>query len=391
MKKLCGKIGDCARKRPSLFIVGLIAIVCILFFGSLEVLHATSKSTFCGMCHKDAPSGPGGEFYTWEKNVHSFVDVGCIDCHGEPGLVGYMKAKAGDGLKDLFAQIFFSKEHKMNVLTKGSIDIDYAAKIVPNETCLFCHSDQSNKEIRSDTVMSIFGIKMRNIDKVVNPEFRELNGLPDIFTGKIEGVDPNHTKHVKELGLSCANCHMGVAHGNEFNNLSKMETCFSCHDQERPKLTAETKMPANEDCVACHKLPMEEQEGKFLESKGIPETPWIMPSITGACESCHVDASTLPTAETCVGCHDESYKEIYSSFRDDFQAQKDKITPLWMDLYKNVEKMSEAQRMKFNEMNYFMTLINLDKSKGIHNADLMNQVFEKANAIGEELKTSMHM
>lgn len=391
MKKLCGKISNFAKTRPSLFVVCIIALVCILFFGTLEALHATSTSKFCGMCHKDEPSGPGGEYYTWEKNVHAYVNVGCIDCHGAPGLIGYMKAKMG-GLKDLYGEIVYSQEHKMEILTKGAIDIDYAAKLIPNNTCLFCHSDEVNKQVREDTVMSIMGIKMRMIDKVVNPAFRELNGLPDLYTGKIVGVDPNHALHVKELNLSCANCHMGVAHGNEFNNLSKMQTCFDCHDLERPKLE-KPRMPINEDCVKCHQLPLEEQEGKFLESKGIPETPWLMPSITGACESCHVDATTLPTSASCLPCHndDKAYAEMYDSFRSDFRAQKEKITPLWMDLYKNVEKMTDAERMKFNEMNYFMNLINLDKSEGIHNTDLMNQVFEKATAIGEELKTQMKL
>lgn len=389
MKKLCAKIGGFARRRPSLFVVSLIALVCIVFFGSLEVLHLTSTSKFCGLCHVDEPKGPGGEYYTWEKNVHSYLEVGCIDCHGTPGALGYMKAKMG-GLKDLYGEVVYSREHKMEILTKGAIDIDYAAKLVPNKTCLFCHSDEVNKQVREDTIMSILGIKMRMIDKVVNPEFRELNGLPDLFTGKTEGVDPNHSLHVKELKLSCANCHLGVAHGDEFNNLSKMQTCFDCHDLERPKLE-KPRMPANDSCVSCHTLPLEEQEGKFLEAKGIPATPWMMPSITGACESCHMDATTLPTAQSCIDCHDESYGEMYTSFRADFQEQKDKITPDWMMLYKNVEKMTDAQRAQFNQLNYFMTLINQDRSKGIHNTELMNLVFEKANGLVVEIKTSMKL
>lgn len=389
MRKLCAKIGDFARRRPSLFVVSLITLVCIVFFGSLEVLHLTSTSKFCGFCHVDEPSGPGGEYYTWEKNVHSYLEVGCIDCHGTPGALGYMKAKIG-GLKDLYGEVVYSREHKMEILTKGAIDIDYAAKLVPNETCLFCHSDEVNKQVRGDTVMSILGIKMRMIDKVVNPEFRELNGLPDLFTGKIEGVDPNHSLHVKELKLSCANCHLGVAHGNEFNNLSKMQTCFDCHDLERPKLE-KPKMPANDSCVSCHTLPLAEQEGKFLESKGIPATPWMMPSITGACESCHADATTLPTAQSCIDCHDASYGEMYTSFRADFQEQKDKITPDWMLLYKNVEKMTDAQRVQFNQLNYFMNLINQDRSKGIHNTELMNLVFEKTSGLIGALKAEMKL
>ena len=389
IKKCCLSVYSFAKRRPSLFIVMVLAVIVLLFYVTYEALHLTSSPKFCAICHEDAPSGPGGEYYTWEKNIHAYVDVTCIDCHGKPGLVGYMKAKMG-GLYDAYSQILHSKENKMKILTEGATSKEYAAKLVPNEWCLFCHSDEVNKTTRENTMMSFLGIKMRNLDKVVNPQFREKNGLPDIFNGKVAGVDPNHTTHVKQLGLSCVSCHMGVAHGGELHNKTKMETCFTCHDAERPKKEAQ-KMPENESCSSCHQTEVKVQEGTFLKEKGIEETPWIMPSLVGECASCHTDAVTPPTPQQCIDCHEgeESYGEMLKDFQTDFKGRKDALAPIWMQLFKSTHKMSNEERVKFNEFNYFWNLIETDGSKGVHNSDLMNAIFDKAEGLAKELQGSI--
>lgn len=387
IKRLFSAIANFAKRRPSLFIVIVLVLIVGFFFVTYEALHLTSTPKFCGICHQDAASGPGGEYHTWEKNVHAAANVTCIDCHGKPGFFGYMRAKMG-GLYDLYAQIVLSPEEKKEVLTKGATDIDYAGELVPNNWCLFCHSDEVNKTTRENTFMSFLGVKMRNMDKVVNPEFRQKNGLPDLFTEPTFGVDPNHTTHVKDLGLSCMNCHLNVAHGNEFYNKTKMDTCFTCHDAERDKKEG-LKMPENDDCAACHQLVVKEQEGAFLEDKGIEAMEWYMPSLTGECSSCHIDAETPPTPQNCVDCHEESYGEMMVDFQTSFTEQKDALTPVWQELYRLQGIMTDEERAKFHQLNYFYNLIDMDGSKGIHNTDLMSSVFEKANELAEDLKDSL--
>ena len=387
IKKLFRKIVDFAKRRPSAFIVIVIAIVFCLLLITYEALHLTSTPAFCSICHKDAESGPGGEYYTWKKNIHAYVNVGCIDCHGKPGLFGYIRAKMG-GMYDLYSEIFHSRAHKLELLTKGATDQAYAIKLVPNEWCSFCHSDEVNKQVRSDTIMSFLGLKMRYLDKVVNPKFREKYGLPDVFNGPITGVDPNHKKHVNELGLSCLNCHSGVAHSGDFITLTKMSTCFKCHDEKRAAKEGQT-MPDNDDCVKCHKLSLDIQKGEFLEDKGIKKTPWNMPSITGECSSCHEDANTPPTAQSCVNCHDESYTDIYMKTRSDFEVKKINLKNQWLELFKYINKMNSKQTAQFNELSYYYKLIFLDRSEGIHNKDLMNKIFEKADGLLKELQAGL--
>lgn len=387
-KNLINKIVNFAKRKPSLFIVIVIVAVFLLLAVTYETLHLTSTPQFCSTCHKDAHSGPGGEYYTWEKNIHEAVNVGCIDCHGRPGFFGYMRAKIG-GLYDVYAEIVLSPEEKKEILTKGATDVKYASELVPSEWCAYCHTDEVNKETRDNSIMSFFGFHMRDMDKIKNPEFRQKYGLPDLYTEKVvNGVDPNHAKHVKELGLSCVSCHLGVAHGGEFINKTKMETCFACHDVERPKKEGQT-MPENEDCASCHSQVVDIQKGEFLQDKGIETTEWYMPSLTGECSSCHVDAFTAPTAQTCIDCHDESYGEIMTSTIADFNERKNALTPVWINLYKQVNSMTDEQRAIFKDFNYFMGIINNDGSKGNHNTDLMSSVFDKADELAKQLQESM--
>lgn len=242
------KVLDFAVKRPLVSLIILAVAVVAFAVANYEIIHYSSSPGFCQFCHPGTTSGPLSEVHTWKKNIHAKAEVSCLDCHGKPGALGYLIAKMG-GLVDLYGEIVKSKEHKMEILKEAHEDTKYAAKLVPNETCLFCHSDESNKKTRSETFMSI-GVHFRMLDHVENPEFRKSKGLPDIMVEGVKpttDVEPNHKAHIA-IGLSCMDCHLGVAHAGEFQNKTKMQTCFDCHAKRRPG-----KMPANENCSGCHR------------------------------------------------------------------------------------------------------------------------------------------
>lgn len=242
------KVLDFAVKRPLLSLIVLVVGLAVFAFANYEIIHYSSSPGFCRMCHPGTTTGPLSEVHTWEKNIHAKAEVSCLDCHGKPGALGYLVAKMG-GLVDLYGEIFKSKEHKMEILKEAHEDPKYAAKLVPNETCLFCHSDASNKKTRAETFMSI-GVHFRMLDGVVNPEFRKSKGLTDIIEEGVKpatDVEPKHKSHIA-AGITCVDCHLGVAHSGEFQTKTKMKTCFKCHDKLRPG-----KMPANENCSACHR------------------------------------------------------------------------------------------------------------------------------------------
>ena len=389
-KKWLSRVGAFAKRRPSAFAGIIIAIIVVLLFVTYEALHLTSTPQFCGLCHVETEVGPGAEFHTWSKNVHSFAEVGCIDCHGRPGFFGYMRAKIG-GMYDLYGEIVYSKEHKMEILTKGATDLEYAKNLVPNDYCLICHSDDANKSIRDTTVMSFFGVEMRKVDGVKNPEFRQSNGLLDIYNDEMPNISFSHDNHVNGLGLSCLDCHSGVAHGGEFKNRPKMETCFACHDERRaqdPNIAA----PANDDCAACHTSVVALHEGTLLLEEGaepIPPSMMVDMGVYGAenCSSCHADAFDKPTAATCgTNCHGEF---MFDEIRNEFDTVKAPLDALNIELYKALNKMTAEQKAQFNQFKEYYDALAYDKSKGIHNNELYRGIAEKATAIGTELANGL--
>ncbi|HMK60420.1 MAG TPA: c(7)-type cytochrome triheme domain-containing protein [Dissulfurispiraceae bacterium] len=234
---------------PKLTVIVIISLIAFFTFVSIEALHFTSDPRFCQYCHPNKGTGPLTEFYTWKMSTHAAAGVECLDCHGDPGVIGYMKAKMG-GLNDVYGEFLKSPEHKLSVL-KEAADPAYAAKLVPNDTCLFCHSDSVNAKTRNNTWMSV-GVHFRIIDGAVNPGFRKSHNLPDVLTENVKSdanIDPHHPKHI-ERGINCIDCHLNVAHSGQAKNKTKMQTCFDCHDKMRAR---KMNPPANDNCMACHK------------------------------------------------------------------------------------------------------------------------------------------
>lgn len=372
------KLRDFIKKDPVVFVILVTVIIVGFIFSNIKLLHYTSESEFCGKCHPAQKVGPLGEYYTWSKNIHSTADVECIDCHGEPGFIGYMKAKVG-GIKDLYSEMFLSDEHKLKVLAEDASNKKKAAELVSNETCMFCHTDSINEKLRKERIMSV-GVKFRKIDTVVNPRFRESFGRPDILTEDTRiGVTPNHKKHL-EAGLNCVDCHLGVAHGGDFHNLPKMEDCFSCHYKVK-KENKTAKVPDNMDCAACHTMQDKIQKGVFV--KGLEKTPWYMADLN--CTDCHKDPFVRPNTDTCTSCHDSSYGQMLIDTQKEFTAKLKKLQKVRDKLFEERLEMPEGKRKLFNELQFIVRTMEMDGSKGFHNPEYFDLMVDKANELIEKI------
>lgn len=269
-----------------LTILALVALSAIFTYISIEMLHFTSDPGFCQKCHPNEAPGPLGEVYTWNMSAHAKANVLCLDCHGAPGFIGYMKAKIG-GLYDVYNEFLGTPEHKLWILQQ-SADVSHAAKLVPNRTCLFCHSDSGNAEVRKDTFFLSF-VTGRKLDKAVNPEFRKKYDLPDILVDPTKpdaNIETNHKKH-NDMGLSCLECHHGITHSGKTGYISDMQLCFTCHDTMRAKAK---NPPGNENCKACH-----------LKDEGmIPKKPIAFGQGKGAVS---FDHTTHTAMAQCGECH----------------------------------------------------------------------------------------
>jgi nitrate/TMAO reductase-like tetraheme cytochrome c subunit len=79
---------------------GLFALLLVLggagfiaVFASVSLIHWTETADFCGRCHTMAP-----ELQAYEAGPHK--NVACAECHVEPGITGWLKAKI-NGTKQL--------------------------------------------------------------------------------------------------------------------------------------------------------------------------------------------------------------------------------------------------------------------------------------------------
>jgi c(7)-type cytochrome triheme protein len=249
LKRLAENARSFVTKHTKLTILIILALIAFFTFISIEALHFSSDPSFCKNCHPLDKPGPLGEVATWEKSIHARAGVKCLDCHAEPGFIGYMRAKMG-GLYDVYGEFIKGPDHKMHVLMSTS-DPAYAAQLVKNDICLFCHSDEMNKKIRSNRIMSL-GVSFRLVDSVKNPEFRKKWGLPDIIVEPIRPsakVDPHHKMHY-EMGINCVTCHAKITHSGITGYRSNMQICFHCHDERRSE---KLHPPADENCLACHR------------------------------------------------------------------------------------------------------------------------------------------
>jgi nitrate/TMAO reductase-like tetraheme cytochrome c subunit len=374
------KLKNFIKNDPVIFVLVIIVLIAGGIFVNIEAFHLSSTSKFCGTCHPEEKVGPLSEYHTWANNIHSTAHVECLDCHGDPGFVGYVKAKIG-GIKDLYGEFFKSYEHKMEVLQKGATDKEYAAELVPNERCLFCHSDSVNKETRNSVMMTV-GVHFRNVDSVKNPEFRKSFGRPDILTEDVKvGVKPNHRKHIEEVGLNCVDCHLGVAHGGDFHNLPKMETCFACHDEMKAKNNG-TNTPDNDDCVACHKMQKDIQEGTFV--KEVEGDRWYMADLS--CDECHEDAFKRPSQDKCAGCHDDSYRSIMDEVQSEYVKKLTELQKVRDKYFEHRLEMHPKKRALFNKLQFLVRTLEMDGSKGIHNPEYFDMIFDRANELVEEIK-----
>jgi nitrate/TMAO reductase-like tetraheme cytochrome c subunit len=369
------KIKNFSRKDPLLFVLVIVAIVVGATFAGLEGMHMTGTDKFCKICHAEQRVGVRGEHFTWDKNIHSKADVSCLDCHGEPGIVGYLDAHIIAGTKSTIYEIFVSNEKVRELLTHAASDPVAAEHAAPDESCLFCHSDDYNAQMRRDRIMSV-GPHFRNIDEVKNPAYRTEYGLADVMAGAVsKGVEPNHAKHI-DAGLHCSNCHLGVAHGGELYNEPEMETCFACHDDIRNEIAS---VPANDDCAACHVMQKGIQEGTYVKS--VEEYRWYMADLS--CGDCHESAFVRPNSDKCAMCHDESYAEILFDIQKTYQEKLAAAQTIAAAFFEQRENMPEGKRAIYNELARLVRILEKDGSEGVHNPEYFDSIFDKAGELAE--------
>lgn len=161
------------RLRGLLLIQGVLLVALIV--GAAYLLDYTSQPSFCSSCHPIEPFRD-----TWEDSSHAAVDVTCVECHFDPGAVGYVRGK-------IYSVI------KLVQWAGGQTELEpEATRTVVAGACRHCHDQQS------------------------------VSFIP-------------HNFHVEEANLACTECHSAVVHGTELvgedrpHAGAEAEFCNKCH------------------------------------------------------------------------------------------------------------------------------------------------------------------
>ncbi len=364
--------------KQHIVIFTIISVVFVVFFGfiNIQILHMTSEPEFCHLCHPAQGFGPLAEVDSWEHSAHGDAGVSCLDCHGRPGVVGYMKAKIG-GLRDTYMQLTISKEEKLEILSNPHEDL------VPSWHCLYCHSDEGNKTVRETTKGPMKVVNMRMLDDVVNPDFRERKGLADIMTEDfVGGTHFDHTLHIEEFDLTCRDCHFGVVH-NPATATDRMNFCLACHAD------AGDDAPQVADCGVCHEAQKAMNVGTGIGDFDIPSMMYG-DAADMTCVDCHTGVTKgtyRASSSTCTDCHeDEAYNEIFEEWAAETNARIDKLKEMRVELEAALGDADAAKRDTTEVWKtYSQALRNLkfvrnDGTNGVHNNEYAIAILETVKA-----------
>ncbi len=225
-----------------LFVLGTFGL-----FGFV-MIEATGQPGFCNSCHIMKPY-----YANWQSSKHN--EVNCLDCHLQPGFIGYVKGKINGMAQSVDCLV-------------GRIGTKPSA-VVKDASCL--RSECHNTE------------ELLSIDIDYN------------------GIKFTHNKHVSEeidgIKISCGMCHSHFE-GDEHFNINTT-VCFTCHflknEQSSEKLVQTT-------CLGCHEVP-----DKVIERGLVSVNHAEFVSYKADCEdSCHkrqVEQDSHVSDTVCLSCH----------------------------------------------------------------------------------------
>lgn len=142
-------------------LVALIALIGVTYL----TMHYTSQPSFCASCHEIRTA-----VTSWEVGPHKSVT--CLDCHSNPGKVGYVIRKFR-GLGEVYLHV------------TNKVPTTLVAKY-NTETCIVCHTGNNTEY----------------------PEAKNLNSPP----GEMLAPAFSHTE-ILQNDTSCLVCHLHVGHG----------------------------------------------------------------------------------------------------------------------------------------------------------------------------------
>ena len=316
------------RRRTKWIVIGVVVLL-VAWMGYVGI-RATDSPDFCASCHYMQPY-----VENWATSSHN--DVGCIKCHAEPGVGGYLARKAR-----LLGEVIR--------YTVGAYSTQPHARL-SDEQCLSCHEHDTLEQTQtySDDIQFSHvdhyqdpsrGVQLRcntchselvqgshmavNQSTCIDCHFMGLPASEPLGTCqgchgppkdeiRIEGVTFNHSEYLKS-DVGCLTCHTHVTSGN---GDVPPEKCYSCHI-ERFEDYGETEkvhtVHVTEEQLTCRDCHTDIRHGEFELTR----------AITPDCRTCHASGHSVQeeiyigtggqgvesrpdpmflSSVTCSGCH----------------------------------------------------------------------------------------
>jgi cytochrome c nitrite reductase small subunit len=234
------------RRRSILIIVATVAVLLVVAIGL--GFHYTSQPSFCSSCHPIVP------FKTsWDHSSHEAAGVTCIQCHFEPGLVGYLKGKVYSAIK--LTQWAFGQSTKK----------PEASRAIVSGACRQCHPNPTSTFIP-------------------------------------------HTFHTDVANLECTECHSGVVHGalvgaDKPQAKADPAFCNRCHTGDIAPILFGPIPPAGREHPGVPKIDVNEWRNIHWRMADGPAVINGIPYDKIQRETCLVCHQDPTQARACKGCH----------------------------------------------------------------------------------------
>ncbi len=252
-------------------------IVFIVVGAAFQVVN--SQPWFCNSCHEM-------NFYyqTWQASQHH-ASARCLDCHGEPGVAGFIQEKVR-GAEQVMAHVRGNYPQPIRIIIR-----------VKNEQCVACHLDPGAIPDASRTADHVVHVERNVLCADCHSRLIHANAAlhePRIVApDKCEGCHKRHADFPLTVGrhasADCGQCHPG----GKYEGTSPR--CESCHHPP-----AADHPGGNTNCQTCH------SPESWTPAK-VDHNKTALP-LTGrhqqvACAKCYGDPFTKPASALCEACH----------------------------------------------------------------------------------------
>ena len=202
--------------------------------------------------------------------------------------------------------------------------------------------------------------------KFVPAECNSCHFSVEVTKKVIYGTEFSHKKHVIDHKHSCKTCHSNERRHGELTMTKS--NCASCHHNEN-----------TENCSTCHALQYSIYSGTLDKSKFPTIEPDIMFEAEVECIACHnyeINNSVVPTAKSCLECHDEqSYIETYNTGREN-STNAIKAIEGWLHQNRNL-KLTGQQKNQLHWIKEVLALVRTDNSEGVHNSKFIDSILNQ--------------